>query len=104
MVRWTPATPRGGTFTIAEVAALGAADQKLLAASAESGERWTRDNKTVPDGKTVLDGKTFEAKDIPAEGPPEIPPPGLPQPPPFNFIPVQLPTPGPAPSINPNSF
>ncbi len=79
MVRWTPASRQDGSFTFAEVAALGSADHRLLtlAANSEGGDRWSRDNKTVPDGKT-----TFEAKDIPAEGPPEAPTPGLPQPPP----------------------
>ena len=106
MVRWVPAQ-QGGSFTLAEIAAIGSTpNSQLLAANTsgpdatdedEQAESRSYDGKTVMDGKTGMDGKTMiDAKDMPGEGAPqspgEGPPPSLPQPPPFTFVPVLVPT------------
>jgi hypothetical protein len=84
------------TFDVTEpgqISALGvyspsnAGTYALLARAVES------DGKTVGDGKDLADSK--DAKDIPAEGeesPAEGPAPGLPDPPPFTFVPQLVPT------------
>lgn len=102
MVRWTPATPNEGDFSLAEIGAFGRESQNtLLAANTQTPGRDIpeADAQTeATDGKTMLDGKTLiDTKDIPAEGPEpespaEGPPPSLPQPPPFTFVPVLVPT------------
>ena len=95
MIRWTPAAQEDSSFALAEVAAFGAAGQRntLLAANENSGGG----SLQTGDGKTLMDGKTMlESKEMPAEGaeepPAEGPPPSLPQPPPFTFVPVLGPT------------
>ena len=76
----------------AEVTATEKKDGNLLAANTTAAS----DQLDESDGKTVQEGKDFkDAKDIPAEGlesPAEGPPPGLPDPPPFTFVPQIVPT------------
>lgn len=95
ILKWTPASRADGNFSVAEIAAFGGSkksDQMIVAEGPPEGTQYA-DGKTVLDGKTMLDGK-----DIPAEGPEEPmppaegPPPNLPQPPPFTFIPEVPPT------------
>lgn len=93
MIRWTAAAPSQTPLAVAEIAAFGGTKttvSQMFAANEErTGERYA-DGKTTFDGKTILDNK-----DIPAEGveePAEGPPPGLPQHPPFTFIPEIVPT------------
>jgi len=101
MLRWTPTVQQDDSFALAEVAAF-AKNKTLLAANTEdSGDTADTDESAAQtsDGKTMLDGKTMiDAKDMPGEGPEEIPqspgegpPPTLPQPPPFTFVPVLVP-------------
>ena len=112
MVRWTPSAQQDSSFTVAEVAAFGdtGQDKTLLASrgdttsrvSTESTESIERelsesDGKEMVDAKDMVDSK--DAKDIPGEGaderadpPGEGPPPSLPQPPPFTFVPQLVPT------------
>jgi hypothetical protein len=103
MVRWTPAAQQGESFSLAEIAAFGGSAQgnTLLAANTtvSNGPGEGPDEDQAVDGKTVLDGKTtIDTKDMPFDGPAEAqapgegPPPSLPQPPPFTFVPVLLPT------------
>lgn len=101
MVRWTPAGQANGAFSLAEVAAFGrSAKDTLLAQNNEAGARDAESNSQnqMSDGKTMLDGKTvIDTKDVPGEGvtpesPAEGPPPSLPQPPPFTFVPLLVPT------------
>ena len=80
---------RLGIFATSTIASRKANVYALLAAdSANEG--------VESDGKAVVDGKDLaESKDIPSEGaeaPAEGPPPGLPDPPPFTFVPVLVPT------------
>lgn len=86
MVKWTPALPEDGAFSIAEVAAFSAsASRGLIAANISATETDGKDAKDLGDGK--------EAKEMPEEGPPaEGPPPLLPDPPPFVFVPEIVPT------------
>lgn len=97
LIQWTPAAQEDGSFSIAEVAAFGS-DQSnpLLAVNLNvGGQNASEEGKDFPanrsDGKEVIEAKDF--KDIPAEGPGEAappaegPPPNLPLPPPFTFIP-----------------
>lgn len=96
MVRWVPAT-QDSTFSLAELSAFGHAAGRNAMFAANT--RGTSEGE-LSDGKTMLDGKTIiDAKDIPAEGPEEVPrspaegpPPSLPQPPPFTFVPILVPT------------
>jgi hypothetical protein len=101
MVRWTPAGQADTSFSLAEVAAFGGQNNRLLAANNSASDRISADQLQSSDGKTMMDGKTMiEAKDMPGEGPAESapqspgegPPPTLPQPPPFTFVPVLVPT------------
>jgi len=103
MVRWTPDPGEGDGFFLSEISAFGGAGERnsILAANTRIGpsENEASDGKTMLDDKTMLDGKTLlDGKDIPAEGPEEAlspaegPPPTLPQPPPFTFVPVLIPT------------
>ena len=100
MVRWTPAA-QNESFSLAEVAAFGGPGQPNTLLAANTALPSDDENRTqMTDGKTVMDGKTMlEAKDMPAEGPlaalaapAEGPPPTLPQPPPFTFVPVLVPS------------
>jgi hypothetical protein len=96
VLKWTAASQEGTPFSVAEVAAFGGIkDGSLLAANKVhiAAERLESDGKAIQDGKDLGEGK--DAKDIPAEGaeaPAEGPGPGLPQPPPFTFIPEIVPT------------
>jgi hypothetical protein len=87
LVKWTPTTTQDTAFSVAEVSAFGKnkTTSLIVANTARSG--------IVSDGKSVSDPKDLglgkDGKEIPAEGPPaEGPPAGLPQPPPFVFIPL----------------
>jgi hypothetical protein len=108
MARWTPAAQADTSFTLAEVAVLGAQGGTLLAQnttadpSSAADETQSADTTAgTTDGKTMLDGKTMiDGKDLApvGEGPlepvgegPDGPPPSLPPPPPFTFIPVIAP-------------
>jgi hypothetical protein len=93
VMKWTPITQPGASFSVAEVAAFGGnKEDGLLAANTVS----ANGEQIESDGKTVQEGKDFgDAKDIPAEGaeaPAEGPPPALPPPPPFTFVPELVPT------------
>ncbi len=104
MVRWLPASQQDASFSLAEVAAFGpSANNTLLAqneVTAEDRPVETEYQANAGDGKTMMDGKTLlDAKDMPGEGPEEAPQapgegpaPTLPQPPPFTFVPVLVPT------------
>jgi hypothetical protein len=90
MVKWTPATSEEGAFAIAEIAA--------FSSSAKEDSLTLAENSIVSDGKES-DGKDVkdfdsgkEAKEMPEEGPAEGPPPSLPDPPPFVFVPEVVPT------------
>jgi hypothetical protein len=92
MLRWSSAAPAQSAFSVAEIAAFGGArpTSQLMAQNYEGTGQMYADGKDAYDGKTILDNK-----DIPAEGvesPEEGPPPGLPQHPPFTFIPEIVPT------------
>jgi len=89
MVKWNSTVPQDASFSVAEIAAFGGANQSANLMSGSSRGEIESDGKTVHDGK---DGK--DAKDVPAEGPEtpaEGPPPSLPDPPPFTFVPEILP-------------
>ena len=90
LVRWTG--EQAGPLSVAEIAAFGSnADKTLLAANNQVafGQVNAGDGKTMMDGKTMIEPKDEgEAPASPAEGPP----PSLPQPPPFAFVPVLVPT------------
>jgi hypothetical protein len=93
MVKWNSTVQQDTSFSVAEIAAFGGANQSAnLMASNASG---TGRNEIESDGKTIQDGKDAkDSKDIPAEGPEppaEGPPPSLPDPPPFTFVPEILP-------------
>jgi hypothetical protein len=93
MVKWTGASQLETPFSVAEIAAFagGQSDNLIVAnVSAGSRDRIESDGKSVMDGKDLGSGKDF--KDMPEEGPAEGPPPGLPEPPPFTFVPELLPT------------
>ncbi len=101
MVRWTPSGQATGAFALAEVAAFGkGSNDTLLARNTEAGARdadsilrmQTSDGKTMLDGKTVIDAKDVPGEGLTPESPAEGPPPSLPQPPPFTFVPVLIPT------------
>jgi len=92
MVRWTP-THEDRSFDVAEISIVGkAADDGLTIAQVSAAARNGRtDGKDFGSAKDFASGK--DAKEIPAEGPPaEGPPVGLPQPPPFVFVPLVQPT------------
>jgi hypothetical protein len=86
LVKWSLGAP--SAFSVAEIAAFGRAPANMLFAANRA-----IDPKSVGDAKDGKDVKDF--KDIPAEGPEapaEGPSLGLPQPPPFVFIPQIVPT------------
>ncbi len=90
LVKWTPATARDASFAIAEIAAFsGSARQGSLTMAANS----VSNAGVESDGKDVKDfGSGKDAKEMPEEGPAEGPPPTLPDPPPFVFVPEIVPT------------
>jgi hypothetical protein len=86
MVRWIPAAHEDTSFSADEIAVFSGNNSKALTA-ANTGY----DGKEAKDFKDLGEGK--EAKEMPGEGPPaEGPPPGLPDPPPFVFVPEIVPT------------
>jgi hypothetical protein len=90
LVKWTPATTQDAPFAIAEIAAFSASANSgslTMAANTMSSAGYESDGK---DAKDVKDFK--EAKEMPEEGPAEGPPPTLPDPPPFVFVPEIVPT------------
>jgi hypothetical protein len=89
LVKWAPVGQQDAAFSVAEISAFSSnAKASLTLASAAVGTRG--DGKSI-DPKDYGLGK--EAKEIPAEAPPaEGPPVGLPQPPPFVFVPLVQPT------------
>jgi hypothetical protein len=93
MLRWIPAAHEGTSFTVAEVTAFGPGGGRLLASSGRFFNNQTTPERTVAaDAKDVPDSKDVsESKDIPEEAPAEGPPPRLPEPPPFTFIPQLVP-------------
>ena len=92
MLRWIPAAHEDTSFTVAEVTAFGAGGGPLLASSGRFLSNQSTSERTVAaDAKDVPDSKdVYESKDVP-EAPAEGPPPRLPQPPPFTFIPQLIP-------------
>jgi hypothetical protein len=87
LVKWAPVGQQDAPFSVAEISAFGTTTNLTFAAI---GSRINSDGKSV-DPKDYGLGK--EAKEIPAEAPPaEGPPVGLPQPPPFVFVPLVQPT------------
>jgi hypothetical protein len=97
MLRWIPAAHADTSFTVAEVAAFGAGGGNLLASNVNFSSNHTTSERTIAgDSKDVADSKDVsDSKDIPEEGPEkppaEGPPPTLPNPPPFTFIPQLVP-------------
>jgi hypothetical protein len=99
MVKWTPAAQDDTGISVAEIAAFGGNGRANLVAANTSSSSATEDRieserKTTSEGKDFGDGKDF-SKEMPEEGPAapeEGPAPGLPQPPPFTFVPEILPT------------
>jgi hypothetical protein len=94
MVRWTSPTPSQTPFSVAEIAAFGGprpASQIIASNDERTGGRYA-DGKTTFDGKTILDNKDIPAGGLEPQAPAEGPPPGLPQHPPFTFIPEIVPT------------
>ena len=94
MLRWIPAAHADTSFTVAEVAAFGAGGGSLLASNVKfSSNRTTSERTIAEDSKDLAD--ISDSKDIPEEGPvtspSEGPPPRLPEPPPFTFIPQLVP-------------
>jgi hypothetical protein len=94
MVRWVSAAPTQSPFSVSEVAAFGGpkATSTLMASNYEGAGNMYADGKTTNDGKTILDNKDIPAEGIEPQSPEEGPPPGLPQAPPFTFIPEIVPT------------
>jgi hypothetical protein len=99
MVKWNPAAHEDTAFSVAEIAAFGGGEPpNLIAANMTSTDRNSEissEGKDFGDGKDMAEGKDFkDAKDVPAEGP-EAPAEGprtpLPDPPPFNFVPLIVP-------------
>ena len=93
MLRWIPAAHTDSAFTVAEVSAFGAGGGSLLVSNVNFSSNQTPTERTVAaDSKDVADSKDIsDSKDIPEEGPSEGPPPRLPEPPPFTFIPQLVP-------------
>ncbi len=89
MVRWTPAAQGDGAFSLAEVAAFGQGTQNaLLAANTEGfgrGDAVEESQVRDADDKTMREPKDMKGEN--PESPAEGPPPPLPQPPSFAFIP-----------------
>jgi hypothetical protein len=99
MVKWNPAAHEDTAFSVAEIAAFGGGEPpNLIAANMTSTDRNSEissEGKDFGDGKDMAEGKDFkDAKDVPSEGP-EAPAEGprtpLPDPPPFNFVPLIVP-------------
>ena len=84
IVKWTP-THQERAFEVAEVSVVGKAKETRLTVAQVSAAAGAGD-RAIADGKDIGDGK--DAKEIPAEGPAEGPAVGVPQPPPFVFVPL----------------
>jgi hypothetical protein len=92
MLRWTPAAHSDTAFTVAEVSAFSPSRGNLLASNRDfSSAQTTVDPKDVADSKDVSDNKDIPEV-VPPAPPAEGPPPSLPNPPPFTFIPQLVPT------------
>ena len=97
MLQWIPAAHDDTSFTVAEVSAFGAGGGSLLASKGNFSSNPTTSERTeAADSKDIADSKDVsDSKDIPEEGPEkppaEGPPPRLPEPPPFTFIPQLVP-------------
>jgi hypothetical protein len=96
MVRWNSAAPSDTPLSVAEVAAFGGTKPapQIVAFNEERSNGGLGDGKTLlqGDGKTILDDKDMPVAGLEPEPPAEAPPPGLPQHPPFTFIPEIVPT------------
>ncbi len=94
MVRWASPAPTQNALSVAEIAAFGGprSSSQILASNYEGAGRRYADGKTTFDGKTILDNKDIPAEGSEPQAPEEGPPPGLPQHPPFTFIPEIVPT------------
>ena len=94
MVRWASAAPTQSAFSVAEIAAFGGprSTPLIMASNSEGAGRTYADGKSMLDGKTILDNKDIPAEGLEPQSPEEGPPPGLPQHPPFTFIPEIVPT------------
>jgi hypothetical protein len=94
MVRWTSAAPTQNPLSVSEIAAFGGPSSAplIMASNYEATGRTYTDGKSMLDGKTVLDSKDIGAEGVEPQSPEEGPPPGLPQHPPFTFIPEIVPT------------
>ncbi len=92
MVRWKEAASSGAPFSVAEIAVFDGRKhaEQMLAANESAANVSYGDGKSMPDGKTMEAGK--EVRELEPEAPAEGPPPGLPQHPPFTFIPEIVPT------------
>lgn len=91
MVKWNVSAGQERPFSVAEIAAFGSGENEpanlIVANTSLAGlSEGSVDGK---DGKDLGEGK--EAKEV-AEGPAEGPPPNLPDPPPFVFVPEIIPT------------
>jgi hypothetical protein len=86
LVKWTPTTHQDVAFSVAEISAFGKNRNNSLIVANTARSGIVSDGKTVSDPKDLGLGK--DGKEIPAEPPAEGPPAGLPQPPPFVFIPL----------------
>ena len=91
MVKWNISAGQERPFSVAEIAAFGNGENEpanlIVANTSLAG---VSNNAIDPkDGKDLGEGK--EAKEV-AEGPAEGPPPNLPDPPPFVFVPEIVPT------------
>ena len=94
MVRWASAVPAQSPLSVSEVAAFGGtkATSQLMASNYEAAGNRYADGKSMYDGKTILEDKNVAAEGTEPQAPEEGPPPGLPQHPPFTFIPEVVPT------------
>ena len=91
MVKWTPVTQSDASFSVAEIAAFGGDKPSTLMAANTVG---ANERRMVSDGKTMVEGKDFKdlGKEMPEDAAPaEGPPPNLPDPPPFTFVPQIVP-------------
>lgn len=92
MVKWNLSSGRDKPFSVSEIAAFGnGASEPANLIVANTSLAGLSDSSAIDskDGKDLGEGK--EAKEV-AEGPAEGPPPTLPDPPPFVFVPEIVPT------------
>jgi hypothetical protein len=95
LVKWNPAAQSETGFSIAEIAAFGEKRPATLmaAATGAEGKEIAAEERSFGEGKEFKGFKQMAAgKEIPEEAPPaEGPPPSLPAPPPFTFVPEIVP-------------